>query len=227
MSTQPAPKPAAAPPPARRWSYAEFARLPDDGNRYEVIAGEVYMTPAPRPIHQKVATRLVLLLEAFVQEHGLGEVFTGPIDVLFGEGDYLEPDLVFVRAERLGTVSERGVEAPPDLVVEVASSSTALRDRNLKRERYTWFGVPEYWIVDPDARHVEVYRMLQDPHTPEIVRDALVWRLAPGAPELRIEVQELVRGFHVDTSSEAAAEPAPADSAATPVAGAEQDGEHA
>ncbi|HEX7118320.1 MAG TPA: Uma2 family endonuclease [Longimicrobiales bacterium] len=85
----------------RRWSYAEFARLPsDDGNRYEIIAGELYVTPAPRPLHQNVIRQLLDRLGRFVDTHRLGWVLPGLIDILFAEGDYLEPDLVFVRSER-------------------------------------------------------------------------------------------------------------------------------
>ena len=180
---------------ARRWSYAEFARLPDDGNRYEVINGEVCMTPAPRPIHQIIAARLTVLFSNFATEHDLGWVLPGPIDVLFAEGDYLEPDLVFVRRERGGIISDRGIEGPPDLVVEILSGSTAERDRGIKRQRYAWFGVPQYWVVDPEAKHIEVYRMTNDPSTPEIAREQLTWQLHPGAPVLTMDVQEALRGF--------------------------------
>src|ERR1041384_2899629 len=115
MSTQPA---------VRRWTYDEFARLPNDGNRYEVIGGELFVTPAPTPRHQKVLTRLITALDPFAEAHGLGEVFA-PIDVLFGEGEYLEPDLVFVSRDRMGIVSDRAAEAAPDLVVEILSPTTA------------------------------------------------------------------------------------------------------
>lgn len=180
---------------AQRWSYAEFARLPDDGNRHEIIDGELHVTPAPRPAHQSVVGELTTRLSAFVRDHGLGWILPGPVDVLFAEGDYLEPDLVFVRRERLQVVTERGIEGAPDLVVEVASPSTARADRGIKRERYARFGVPEYWVVDADSRSVEVYRMLVDPTHPEVVRDVLTWRPVPGGPELRIDVQDALKGF--------------------------------
>src|SRR5688500_11271223 len=120
-------------PTPGRWTYEEFARLPDDGNRYEVIAGELYVSPSPRPSHQLILTPLIMRLHPFVEQFGLGRVYIGPIDVLFAEGDYLEPDLVFVRRDRLGIVSDRGLEGPPDLVVEILSPSTAKRDRTIKR----------------------------------------------------------------------------------------------
>jgi Uma2 family endonuclease len=129
-----------------RWTYAEFARLPSEGStRYEVIDGELAVTPAPTGDHQRVVAKLVRILDVFAHEHALGEVLPSPIDVLFGEGDYFEPDVIFIRSERADLVGDRGVEAPPDLVVEILSLSTAHRDRGIKLERYRHFGVPEYW----------------------------------------------------------------------------------
>ena len=131
---------------SRGWTYAEFARLPSGGSkRHEVIAGELAVTPAPRPEHQRVLVRLLVILHEYLQEHGLGEVLPGPIDVLFAEGDYYEPDAVVLLEGRDEAISDRGLEGPPDLVVEVVSPSTADRDRGVKLDRYRLFGVPEYW----------------------------------------------------------------------------------
>lgn len=174
-----------------RWTYAEFARLPDDGNRYEVIAGELHVSPAPRPLHQRILTRLTAAVAAHVHEYDLGAAYVGPVDVLFAEGDYLEPDLVYVRRERRGIESDRGLEAAPDLVVEVTSPSTAGRDRILKRERYLHFGVPEYWVVDPDALEILVFRAAGDPTKPEVYREKLAWRPSPEAPPLELDLTAL------------------------------------
>lgn len=186
MQTQPA---------VRRWTYDEFARLPDDGNRYEVIGGELFMTPAPTPLHQKVLTRLTTALESFCDTHGLGEVF-GPIDLLLGEGDYLEPDAVFVSRDRIGTISDRGAEAAPDLVVEILSPKTALRDRGIKRERYAHFGVREYWIIDTTRRRIERYLLQEDSDEPaEISSTTLRWQPVSNGPVLTLNVAELLRDF--------------------------------
>jgi len=175
-----------------RWTYAEFARLTSDtGERHEVIAGELVVTPSPGTRHQRVVTNLVTVLEPFVQANELGWVFPGPIDVLFAEGDYLVPDLVFVRRERRGIVSDRGIEAAPDLVVEVASPSTAERDQGLKRERYAHFGVPEYWVVDPDARRIDRWRLALDPAEPEVAYERFLWQPIPGGPSLEVPVREV------------------------------------
>ena len=176
--------------PARRgWSYAEFARLPDDGNRYEVIDGKLYVSPSPRLDHQEIVGSLLGRLLPFVREHGRGKVYPGPVDVLFAEGDYLAPDLVFLSTEHLHYRSGRGIEGPPDLVVEVLSPGTAVRDRNLKRERYVLYGVPEYWIVDVDARRVEVYRPGDE--APSIHADRLSWEPVEGGPVLELDLEEM------------------------------------
>jgi Uma2 family endonuclease len=181
--------------PVRRWTYREFAQLPDDGNRYEVIAGELCVTPAPNYTHQKVVSSLDRLLGLFALQQGLGEVVPG-VNVLFAEGDYLIPDLVFVRRERhKGIVGEPGVKGPPDLVIEVLSDSTAGRDRGVKRERYALYGVPEYWVVDVGARQIEMYWLKEDQRLPRIVRDMLRWQPVEGGPVLEIDVQDVLRGL--------------------------------
>lgn len=175
-----------------RWTYAEFARLPNDsGTRHEVIAGELVVTPSPGTRHQRIVTNLIAMLAPFIRANELGWIFPGPIDVLFAEGDYLTPDLVFVRRERRGIVSDRGIEGAPDLVVEIASPSTAGRDRGLKRERYAHFGVPEYWVVDPDARRIERWRFAVDLAEPEVAHERLLWEPIPDGPALEVPVREI------------------------------------
>jgi Uma2 family endonuclease len=183
--------------PARRgWSYAEFARLPDDGNRYEIIAGELCVTPAPNPVHTRIAFKLATLLEDFAEAHELGWVTPAPVDVLLGDDDYLQPDVVFVRRERGAAITDRGIEVPPDLVVEVLSPSTAFRDRGLKRERYARFGVPEYWIIDPAARRVEVYNLADDPDAaPVVATETMEWQPVPDGPVLKLTVSDFLRGY--------------------------------
>jgi Uma2 family endonuclease len=179
----------------RGWTYEEFSRLPDDGNRYEVIAGELYVTPAPGTLHQRVSTRLSAMLERFCEEDGAGTSYHAPYDVLFGEGDYLEPDLIFVRRDREAEViKDHAAVGAPDLVVEILSDSTARRDKGIKRERYAAYGVSEYWIIDADAKHIEVYRLSGgDLRRVEVADDVLHYQPVPGGPELVIDVPHLLR----------------------------------
>ena len=111
---------------ASQWTYAEYARLPDDGNRYEVIDGEVCVTPAPGIPHQRVAANLFVLLDGFVRAHGIGEMLWD-VDVLFVSGQFLRPDMVFVPND--AELSDRGVESAPALVVEVLSPHSKRIDR--------------------------------------------------------------------------------------------------
>lgn len=177
------------------WTYAEFARLPSEGGtRHEVIAGELVVAPAAGVRHQRTVTDVAVLLSTFVRAHDLGEVFVGPVDLLFAEGDYLEPDVVVVLHERLHLLSDRGIEGPPDLVIEVVSPSTAARDRGPKLERYRHYGVPEYWIVDGDARSIEVWRFATGAAAPAVhgAGDVVEWEPGTGPAILEIPVDELL-----------------------------------
>ncbi len=171
------------------WTYSEYARLPDDGNRYEVIDGELCMTPAPGPRHQRVAARLFLVLQEYVEQSGIGEMLWD-VDLLFVSGQYLRPDVLFVPRDAAAGVTDRGMEATPGLVVEVLSPHSSRIDRVLKPPRYRDFGVPEYWIVDPVGRTIERYR--SDTAAPQIHLDTLTWAPAGAAP-WQIEIQGIFR----------------------------------
>ncbi len=182
-----------------RWTYEEYARLPQPkeawGTRFEVIDGEPYVTPGPSRRHQRVFLDLVTLLHAFVRSNGLGEVFASPFDVLFGEGDYVEPDIMFVRSGREEIVTERGIEGPPDLLVEVLSPSTAARDLGIKLDRYRLFGVGEYWVIDPEECTVLVWQLAEGASEPLALRsaDTLRWQPLAGGRVLEIDLAELLR----------------------------------
>jgi Uma2 family endonuclease len=182
-----------------RWTYDEYARLPQPsevrGTRFEVIDGELYVTPGPSLRHQRIFTDLVTRLNVFVQSNRVGEVFGSPFDVLFGEGDYVEPDIMFVRSGREDIVTERGIEGPPDLLVEVLSPSTAERDLGIKLDRYRLFGVAQYWVIDPEERRVLVWRLAEGASAPLTLgpADTLRWQPIEGGPLLEISVAELFR----------------------------------
>jgi Uma2 family endonuclease len=140
-------------------TYADLVAMPADGKRYELHEGEIYMTAAPRPRHQQVVGNLYFILTAHVRRLGLGEVFLSPIDVILADVTVVEPDLVFLEAARLARVSDRAIEGPPTLAIEVLSPSTAAADRGVKLQLSAKYGVPHYWLVDPDAGLIETYRL--------------------------------------------------------------------
>jgi Uma2 family endonuclease len=142
-------------PGSLRFTYEDYARLPDD-RRYEVIDGELCLTPAPKPYHQIVSGRIFVLLNQHVESLGLGQVFFAPCDLVLSQFDVLQPDLFFIGEARRSIIGEKYISEAPDLVIEVLSPSTADRDRVKKAERYARFGVREMWIVDPDASTIEV-----------------------------------------------------------------------
>jgi Uma2 family endonuclease len=143
-------------------TYAQLVRLREklnDHNRYELINGELEVTPAPTTGHQWVVSMLFGLLWNYVREHQLGIVFTAPLDVILTNVDVVEPDIVYLTAEQVKHLAERAVEEPPTLAVEVLSPSTSRRDRTRKRALYERQGVPHYWIADPRRRTFEAHEL--------------------------------------------------------------------
>lgn len=144
--------------PAGRLTWRDLWRTPDDGKRYEIIDGVLYVSPAPVPLHQRVLRALFVVLNRHVTRHRLGEVFFAPIGIVLEIPSAVQPDLVFI-AERQGDiVKEKAVFGAPDLLVEVLSPSTERRDRSLKRRTYERCGVPHYCVVDPRRRRLQVWR---------------------------------------------------------------------
>ena len=147
----------------RRLTYDDFLQFPDDGLRHELIDGEHYVTPSPNLRHQALLGRIYFEIEQFLRAHpGSGSVFMAPLDVVFTRWDIVEPDLLFVAADQGGILTEKNVQGPPALVVEIASPGTRRRDEQIKRELFDRGGVREYWIVDPDRNAVQVFRRRND-----------------------------------------------------------------
>ena len=138
-----------------RFKAGDIWDAPEDGNVYEVIDGDLYMTPAPAWIHQRVVSRLFFGVADHVFRNRLGEIVTAPTGVVLDDENGLQPDILFISNERRGIISERGVDGAPDLVVEVLSPSTKARDLGIKLRRYAAAGVPHYWTLEPVARVLE------------------------------------------------------------------------
>jgi len=144
-------------PPQGQWTYADYAAIPDDGKRYEVLKGVLYMSPAPTPDHQSISVRLVAFLFQFVEAMGLGRIFHAPTDVELAPGDIVQPDVFVLLNANLGQIGEKRVFGGPDLVAEILSPSTMSNDLHGKRDAYERAQVPEYWAVNPGERVIELF----------------------------------------------------------------------
>ena len=180
------------PDTARRYTVDEVLAFPDDGNRYELVDGELLVTPAPAQVHQLVLGRLFTSLAAYLAPYqAVAQAFFAPGDVIWSQDEYVQPDLFVVPANEV-TGDWRDCRTLL-LAVEVVSPGSARADRLTKRRLYQRRGVGTYWVVDPTARLAEVWH--PDDERPEIVADVLRWRVTPDAAEWRVDLRELFSGL--------------------------------
>lgn len=175
-------------------TYEDLASLPEgDGNRYELLGGEMFVTASPSKRHVWIAANLSRLMGNFTAQHSLGMVFPGPADIRLTPYDVVEPDVFFLRADRLHVFNDKLVNGAPDLIVEVMSPSTRARDLTSKLQLYARTGVPEYWTVDPDALSVTVYGLDARGGYEVIVGDGVV---VPSRvlPDLQLSLAEVFHG---------------------------------
>jgi Uma2 family endonuclease len=137
----------------------DYEARPSDGRRYELHEGALSVTPALSPRHQRISLKLSMLLEHHAASHGLGQVFSAPVDCILSDSTVVQPDVVFVDTARLERVSSGGIEGAPALVVEILSPSSIEIDRHIKFQLYARYRALRYWIVDPDARTIESYSL--------------------------------------------------------------------
>lgn len=172
------------------WTAEMVRQLPDDGNRYEVVYGELLVTPAPRLGHQLLVGRLAVAIANYLDREPVGIMLTSPADISWGRDVLVQPD-VFVITREEAQSGEWARIRRLLLVVEVLSPSTARADRFTKRRRYQEAGVPLYWVVDGEEQQVEVWRPGAD--LPAIESERLVWRPAGAGGAFTVELGELFR----------------------------------
>ena len=143
-------------PKQGQWTYKDYVSIPEDGHRYEIVNGVLYMSPAPSMGHQRIVGRIFYYLMTHVDLPGLGQVYQAPTDVELHPGDVVQPDVFVVLNSHLDRLTPPRLIGTPDLVIEVASPSTARHDLSEKLYTYARAEVPEYWIVNPDAQTVEL-----------------------------------------------------------------------
>src|SRR5436305_1012985 len=144
-------------PPQGSWTYGAYAALPDDGRRYEIVQGVLVMSPAPTPEHQSVVGEIFSYLRERIQLTGRGLVYMGPLDVELSERNVFQPDVLVVLEEHRDGFQKKHFVGVPDLAVEIISPSSATYDRLTKYETYQQAGIPEYWLVNPKWRTIEVF----------------------------------------------------------------------
>ena len=169
---------------ARKWTREMVLTLPEDGNRYELFDGELLVTPAPGLLHQLALSRLYELVAPYVRANELGIMLWSPADLHLDGEQLSQPDL-FVVPTLDATGSWSSIPSPI-LVIEALSPSTARFDRLVKRRRFQRSGIPEYWIVDLDARAVERWR--PEDERPEVLDELLVWHPAGAAAPLKLDL---------------------------------------
>ena len=134
-----------------------YDELPDDGKRYEIIDGELYVNASPVPRHQDIVGNLYFALRVWFKANG-GKVFVAPLDVVFDTWNVVEPDIVAINPNRMAILGEKNVQGAPSLVIEVLSDGSRRADEIGKHKLYEQGGVDEYWIVDPELELVKIYR---------------------------------------------------------------------
>ncbi len=175
-------------------TYEQYRHLPETGPRYQLIDGELIMSPAPTSRHQKIVLRIAAALLAFVERNRLGEVFCAPIDVILSGTDVLQPDILFVAEARRKTIAREGIVEAPDLCIEVLSESTRAVDLGAKKMLYAKHGVREFWAVDPEENWIEVYRLSEDASSPFLRLDASGTLTTDIIPGFSLELRAIFAG---------------------------------
>lgn len=148
------------PPQPGEWTLADYQRLTaETDTRYEVISGVLYEMPPPSTLHQLLVTKLIVRLGNLIESNAQGILYASPIEVILPDATAVQPDLVFVWAERRSIIKKNRIEGPPDLVVEILSPSSIRYDRVTKFEAYETSGIREYWILNPKTQSLEIYNL--------------------------------------------------------------------
>lgn len=172
------------------WTYERYLELPDDGNRYEVIEGKLYVSPSPTTIHQILSKRLLFELYR-LELAGEGFVFAAPMDLKMEGASPVQPDLMYFKNDQKGQVKKKFLTGAPFLIVEIQSPSTASRDRVIKLRNYAKNKVAHYWLLDPEAATLEMLRLDGDGYRVDTVLGAEDRHCPPGLAGVEIDMAKL------------------------------------
>ncbi|HEY8691335.1 MAG TPA: Uma2 family endonuclease [Chloroflexota bacterium] len=173
-----------------RITYELLQQMPEDGKRYELIDGDIFVSPSPIPRHQRTVSNFDIMLRA-VEQRGYGQAFIAPLDVVFDEYNVAEPDALFIVTERLHIITYTNIQGAPDLLVEVLSDGTAHRDVGVKLHMYARFKVPHYWVADAAEQSLQRYELRGERYSelPKLYLDDAF--TCPLFPEIDVRVAEL------------------------------------
>lgn len=139
-----------------KFTYSDYEKLPANGKQYQVLDGELFMTPAPLTKHQKVLLKIYDCIKDYIRKNDSGELYISPCDVVLSDENIVQPDLLFIAKGKVHIIKEKNIQGAPDFVVEILSEGTEKLDRIYKKSLYEKFGVKEYWLVDIQDDTVEV-----------------------------------------------------------------------
>lgn len=153
---------------SRPFTYHDYFALPEHGPRYQLVEGELYMAPAPNRFHQTISRNIEGAILGYLKDHKIGILYHAPFDVQLTDLNVYQPDIIFVKNEHRSLLTKQGMRGAPDFVVEILSPATADLDLSLKREIYARTGVEELWIIEPDVKRIQVYRLQENRETPVV-----------------------------------------------------------
>ena len=171
----------------------DYRALPEGGPQYQLIEGDLYMSPSPNRFHQDISRNIELIIANYLANHPIGIVYDAPLDVYLNDDNVFQPDLVFVARENYQVLTDAGIEGVPDLAIEILSPSTAKLDQNAKLRVYAQSGVKEFWVVDPETTTVAVYYLQQNATHPAAVYSTADRFTSGLFPELEFSVADFFK----------------------------------
>ncbi len=171
----------------------DYRAMPETGPRYQLIEGELIMSPAPNRYHQDISRNLEFLLLKYLEKHPIGKIYHAPFDVYLTQYNVFQPDILFVSKARVSILTEAGAEGAPNLVIEILCPRTAVLDKESKRKVYAREGVKELWILDPATKTVALFRLQEDPTEPRALYGLKQAFGSAYFPELKLRVRDMFR----------------------------------
>lgn len=179
--------------PAIDLATVEDYRATPEGTRYQLIEGELIMSPSPNRFHQDIVLNLVETIRVYLRRRPVGRLYSAPFDVYLGEHDVFQPDIIVVTNANLDRLADDGLHGAPDLVIEILSPRTAQLDKKNKRRVYARAGVQELWLVDPLLLQIQIYELAKNPAKPTRLIEEDETFSSPLLPELTLSAAEIFK----------------------------------